>query len=249
MALSRQDLEDLYHTGGEYDVSPNGDGSAMVYVRKMGPTQQGVAVREANAERIKVSLAMKDETHPLRLAIMEDLGKLTREQKVEQLAMTAVAEERSKAEQELSEEEGWLEDGRLQSLVDAWEGGLMEDYLSGEDTRSDESVRVFEEMKQFTDAVDTRIQTALDAERRRYEELSDSRIDKKMIEAQIDYDASMGWMRVYRMYQIMYGVHDSEERKRIFNSIEEVESVSTELFAKLVEAVLDLNIPTIEVKS
>lgn len=248
MALTRKDLEDLYKAGGEYDLSPHGDGSAMVYVRKLGPTQQSTAVRKANAARLAAQLRMEDEEDLYNVQIRRDIEELTRDQKIDAIAMSEVGEERQKAEQEISEEEGWLKDGKLQSLVDAWEGGLMADYIQGEGERSEESERVFKEMQRFTEAVNGKIQDRLDKVRAEVRQMSDEALDRKMIQSQVEYDASMEWMRAFRAYQILYGIHDLE-RTPMFASIEEVESMPAEVFAKMVDAVLQLAVPTIEVKS
>ncbi len=248
MVLSRESLDDLYKSGKEYDVSPFQDGSAMIYMRKLGPTQQGVAVREANSARIKTTLLAEDPDNVETLEIRKDLESLSRDQKVEQLALASIAEERQKAEQEVSDKEKWLDDGKLQALVDAWESGLMVDYMAGEKKRSKESERVFDEMKEFTDAVDEKTKNKLEVAKVKFEKCSDEVLDGKMIKAQIEYDASLSWMRVFRMHQILYGVHNLE-RERMYDAMEDVETIPAELFAKFIDAIADLALPAIEVKS
>lgn len=248
MTLSRESLEDLYKAGAEYDVSPDGDGTAMIYVRKLGPTQQSTAVQKANAEKVKVQLRLDTPEDMVMIELYREVAELEREEKIEQLSMASVAEERQKIEQEISEEEKWMEDGTLQALVDAWEGGLLEDYLKGEEERSEESVRVFTKMKEFTDKVDTKLQGRVREARVEFERFSDEVLNRKMVEAQVDYEASLAWMRTFRMYQIMYGVHN-KEREPMYESIAAVETIPAELFAKFVEKILDLSLPTVEVKS
>lgn len=248
MALTRQSLEDLYRAGGEYDISPDGDGSAMAYVRKLGPVQQQNAVRKANAAQLQTKLLIDDPDDPYMQQVRMDIEALSFDEKVEVLAMTQVAEDRQKAEQQISEEEGWIEDGKLQALVDAWEGGLLADYIQGEGKRSEESERVFAEMTRFKEAVDDKIRAKLEVAKAEFRQLSPEAVDRKMLKSQVEYDASLVWMRTFRTYQILYGLHNLE-REPLFETIEEVESLPAELFAKMIEAVLDLTTPSLEVKS
>ena len=249
MSLSRRSLDELYNSGKEFDVSPYGDGSAFVYIRKLGPVQQQTAVRKANAQRATTSVmssaeASREEYEDL----LERASGIPREDMIEQLAQAAVAEERSKVEQELSAEEEWIEDGRLQALVDAWEGGLLADYLKGEGSRSEESERVFEEMKRFTDVVDKTIGGRLREEKQDLSQLSDDELVARMVKAEIEFQASMVWMRTFRMSQILYGVYNTDG-ERLFRNMEDVETIPAELFAKFSEALESLQIPTTEVKS
>lgn len=246
MSLTRRDLEDLWKTGKEYDVSPGGDGSAMAYIRKLGPTQQGTAVRMANAERAKYQLM--DEDDPRYLSMMSDVIDLDRTEKIDRLALTDIQEAREIIEQEISEKPEWAEDDRLQSLVDLWESGLALEYSKGEKERSEESEKVFQEIKRFSDEVEERVDAKLKKAQRKYKDEPDEVLNKKIVKQQIDYEASMAWLRTFRMYQILFGVQ-SLDREPLFENIGDVESISGELFAKLVDAISDLTLPSTEVKS
>lgn len=248
MALTRKKLEDLWKTGKEYDLSPDNDGSAMVYIRKLGPTQQATAVRMANADRVRIKMLVDQPDDPKYLAIRDEIEELDREDKINQLALSEIAEERDKLEQELSEDPEWSEGEKLQSLVDSWENGLLQEYLKGEDRRSQESEEVFAEIKRFNDLIDSKLKGKIEEAERKYADMSDEAIDKKVIASRIDYEASLAWLRTFRMYQAMYGVQ-TLDRKPLFECIADVESLPAELFARVADALIDLTTPTLDVKS
>lgn len=250
MTLARKRLDELFKAGAVYNIAPDGEEPFEVFIRKLGPTQQTQAARRSNAAKMKFLLEAKEEGSSYHRSILAEIEGIEREGKVRQLAMTEIAEDREKLEQELSGEDRWREDGYLQSIVDLWENeGMMEEWLKGEGNRSEESERVFNEMKKFTDEVDAKIQKRLDREIARFENLDDETIDKKILDAQIEFDAASEWLRHFRMHQIMFGVRDIETNEQIFTSISEVEDVPTELFVKLTNAVQNLNVPLSEVKS
>lgn len=249
MTLTRRSLEDLWEAGKDYDLSPNEDGSAMVYIRKLGPTQQGEAVRMANAERAKVSLVGRDPEDERYIVLKAEVEEMEREDMIEKLAQTKVQEERSKLEQEISEKEEWSNDGYLQSLVDAWEGGLMESFFRGEDDLNYlEGKKCLDEITRFNEEVGSKLEVQLSAARREIERFSTERLVEKTMEAQFDYEASLAWMRTFRLYQIMFGVHTTD-RERMFETIDEVASLPAELFGRIVNCLTDLTTPAADVKS
>lgn len=248
MTLARRKLEELYRAADEFDVSPQGDGSFMIRVRKLGPTEQTKAARESNSARTKFNLQAKDESSAYYATIVEQVNGIDLDDKITQLAMTEIADDREKLEQEISGYEEWSKDGYLQSLVDAWESGLFQEWSKGEGERSEESERVFSEMKRFTEEVDGRLQKLLDREKANFEALEPEEIDQKMIAAQTAFDASAEWLKTFRMHQILYGARDVETNEPIFESLEEIAGIPAELFAKLVDAVIKLNVPITEVK-
>ncbi len=248
MTLTRKSLEDLYEAGREYDISPHSDGTAMIYIRKLGPLQQAEAVRKANAERTKIKTLLDDKENEEYLTLVREAAEVDREEKIEQLAQTEVAEDRAKIEQEISEKEDWASDDKLQGLVDAWEGGLLEEWLKGEGLRSEESERVYADITRFNDEVVKKLEGRLKQAKRPLQDKTDDELNDMVAEAQVEYEASIAWMRTFRLYQIVFGVHDTD-RNRMFDHIDEVSSLPSELFGKLVDALLDLTTPTLEVKS
>ena len=250
MTLARKKLDDLFRVGKEYDIAPDGASEPfMVYVRKLGPTQQTTSARQANSARMEFYLDARNEESGYHRTLVAQVAEIDLENKIRQLAMTEIAEDRQKLEQEISGRPEWSEDGKLQTLVDMWEDGLMKDWLMGEEERSEESVRVFEEMKKFTDEVDQRLQALLDIEMKKIEEKGEDWIDKKMISSQIEFDANAEWIKMFRMHQIMFGTRDIDTGEQIWDSIDQIEDLAAELFGKLSKAVIDLNVPITEVKS
>ena len=250
MTLARKSLDELFAAGKEYNIAPDGaDEPFMVFIRKLGPTQQNVAARKSNSARTTLVLDARDPESDYNKLLKAQVEGIEREDKIRQLAMTEIAEDREKLEQEISGNEEWSKDGYLQSLVDAWEGGLQVDWHMGEDLRSEESVRVFGEMKRFADEVDKKLESRLQREINILEQESDETIDEKMMNAQIEFDASAEWLKTFRMYQILFGVRDIESNQQIYERFQDVEDIPAELFAKLIAAVVDLNVPITQVKS
>jgi hypothetical protein len=250
MVISRRSLEDLYQTGEMVDVSPAQDGSVEVFIRKMGPSQQQTAVRKANAARIRVKqLANREEDDDQKLVILEEVDKLTPEDQITYLTEVEIASEKEKIEQELSEEEEWAEDGRLQALVDAWEDGLLEEWLKGEGERSQESEDVFNEMKRFADAVEEKMKARRDNARADIEEMTEEEIYQKVLDNYIDREAGLTWIKVFREYQILFGVEDPETHEKIYDNIEQVEMLPNELWAHYLAGIDRLTVPSLDLKS
>jgi hypothetical protein len=249
MTLARRKLEELWNASEEFDFSPASDGSFMVNVRKLGPTEQQLAAREASSARTTFVLMAKDEKSPHNINMLYDLESISREDKITQLAMAELADQREKIEQEVSAFEEWKKDGKLQGLVDAWEDGLLQEWLKGEGERSEESERVYGEMQRFTEEVESKLSNELEIAKKKFENLDDDEINQKMVNAQVEYDSSAEWLRVFRMYQIKYGVRDIETNEPIFESVEEIAGVPTDLFRRMLDAVIKLNLPITQVKS
>jgi hypothetical protein len=248
MALTRRSLEDLWNTGKEYDISPSRDGSATVFVRKLGPAQQSQAVRMANADRSKLIVSLKDKESERYLAAYAEALLLERDAKIEQLAQTEIAESRDKIEQEISENSEWADEEYLQSLIDSWENGLLEEWLKGEGNRSEESERVWSEIQRFNEEISKKLEGHLKRAKASIEHLEDEELNERVAKAEIEYEASVAWMRTFRLYQIMFGVQ-TVEREQMFDDIKQVASLPAELFARLVECITELNTPSVEVKS
>lgn len=250
MAVSRHQLEELWVQGVEVDVSPDEDGSIKVFARKLGPNSHQVAVRKANAARVRSkNLLSEKEDSEQKMLLMDDVESKTEDELVEFLAEIEIGNEREKIEQELSEEDEWSEDGYLQSILDSWEDGLLQDWLKGEGERSEESENAFNEMKRFSDAVEEKIEVIKERKRGNIRELGLEDMKEKVLQMYLDREAGIVWLQTFHEYQILYGIEDLETKEKIYDSIEEVREIPIELWTRYLKAFERIKLPPTELKS
>lgn len=247
MAVTLQTLENLYTQGKLVDVSPEKDGSVEVWIRRLGPKHHQTAVRKANAERIKFKSLPRDNEDVL--PVVEEVSKMSREDRIDLLIEIEVAPDKEKIEQELSEEEEWSKDDKLQGLMDAWNDGLLEEWLKGEGKRSEESEHVFNEMNRFTEQVNEKVEGRRKSARRQFEDMSDDELFDKVFEILIDREAGLLWLRVFREHQILFGVCEPETKKQMMEDVEEVQNLPIELWQIFLAAFEDLALTAKDVKS
>lgn len=250
MAVSRHDIEELYSVGKKVNVAPEDHEPVEIFFRKINSSQQQKAVRKANAARVRLmQILNRPDDDDEKLAMTGEANELTREDKITYLAEIQVATYRPKIEQELSEEEEWASEGRLQALVDSWDDEAVLEYLKGEGERSLENQEIFDQMKKFSDTIDEKLETKRGNSTRHFEAMDDEQLLKDILKSYLERESGLEWLRVFRNHQILYGVENEETNEKIYSSISEVENIPTELYQIYLNAIEDISVPVTEVKS
>ena len=147
-------LFDLYKLGEDFTIT-EGDASVTVYLQKMNSIQQQKAQRKANAARANVLAMQRDENSEQRAEYETGFVDQfpTQVERVQFLVADRVVKERPKSEAKIANSDKWVEDDYLQGLQESWNDELSDLWVS-EDTRTEESARVYDELKKYLDEVE-----------------------------------------------------------------------------------------------
>lgn len=240
--VKKRRLSDLYRRGKELTLD-DGDGGVTVYLQKLNPLESETIVRKANAARTAFMLARKDETSEEYLAAYGDLDTLEQTALLDFVVTDELAQYSLRIEAELAEAEGseWAKDDYLQSLYDAWEGGLEEDAQS--EDPSPEALRVQSELERFQSQVQTRIEAEGERIRGELEKKDESSLRILMRERMDKMQGDLQWILEYRKWEVYFGTRDPENHAELyFEDKEEVDALELSVIQKLVEAFAELNV-------
>ena len=154
----------------------------------------------------------------------------------------------------MSEEGEWAEDDYLQSLVDAWDLETQLQYTSAkaedEDAVVDPEVEeIYKEIKRFNDELDEKLKNQKIGLVKEHQQLSEKELELLVLDALLERDASIEWLRTYKDTQILYGVMDRETMTRIYDTSKEVADIPTPLYRIYIEALTPTAILPKELKS
>jgi hypothetical protein len=255
MTFSRKDMQELFSTGVSAKVPIPGDEDNTLdfFVRKLTPGQQEKAMRQAQASRIRLSkLWDRDDNDNDKIILMDELDQIgDNDDKVKFLAENEIASKRPAMEQELSEEDKWAEDSKIQTLTDAWTEEMLDLFTNtpeGEDL-PEECNRIWLGLKEFSDELEHLVRRATEEKEMELLSLDEDAIERKVFDVLVEHHSSMEWLRVYRNYQMLYGVLEEESRKRVFDQIDQVDEMPLEIYRSLLNAITELQISPVEVKS
>lgn len=240
-------LTDLYVVGKEVVLSDD-QGDIVVWIQKLNPIQQEQAFSRANAERAKVlSVRRLPSDHEDRLPYEAEADSIAddRDMMIELLAAEEIHRARQSVESELAHEEEWEKDGYLDGLREAWENGAKERYHYGDI----EAVRVFNELKRFTDTVEELVQPHIKRIKKDYASKTDDALRKQVVDQLIERDADARWLNEYRRCQVWLSVREpTDHRQLYFKSREEVDLLEVPTLAALIREYTNLEVEPIEGK-
>jgi hypothetical protein len=247
----RRRLSDLYVVGEEVTFEdPGGDEPIVVWVQKLSPVQHEAVLRDSGAERAPI-LALKrlepghDDLDPYEAELEENLKHLT---VVDLLTAKKEGSVRAAKEDEVAAEEEWENDNYLQSLTDAWEGGLMAEWAKNNEHV--EAARVHDELERFNEQVEVKVEADMRHVRRDYEDMSDTEARMEALHQVIDFAADVRWMTEYRRQELYYATRVSQENSRelYFDSPGEVGELTAPVFNRLLTVYQGLTVNPLEVK-
>lgn len=207
--IKNRRLSDLYVKGKTITIGDDDD-TVTVWMQKLNSSEHEAIIRKANAARAKLLAGSKDEESEEYQALCGEVMELEKDEMIDILIANELANKAQAIESEISEKEEWSKDNYVQGLRDAWLGGLSEEFHK---ERTEESVKVFEELKRFTDQVNAELDAArLDLQAAHLERNLDS-IYKEAVEQRIVSAGNMEWLKTYRKGEVVYSVRDPEDHK------------------------------------
>jgi hypothetical protein len=238
-------LSDLYVTFKDLEFSDpaDPDNPIRVRLRKLSPIEQEKAVRKANAVRVRYTNAkhkgIEDDLYASILGEVKsyDGGEFV----LEYLVAEKIGLEKTKIEEELSHQEEWEKDDRLQNALDAWEDIKLE-WAKGPDYRTPEMNEIWQVLSDFNEACTARIEVRREGIRKQLmRESEDKRMDL-MVRSMLERDAVGAWIQEFRTQQILMGSIDPKTTRPYFSNAAEVESLPKVILDKFYEAIDALTI-------
>lgn len=247
----RRRLTDLYRKGRLLTLDDDRNDPIAIYIKKMAPFEQKIALEKANAAKARVLAAKfgqkgSDERLSF-LAQADSQGLADREQMIELLSEVELNKKRMSHEAELASEKYWSENNFLEGLLSEWQDGLEDKYA--EDPEDPDASRVFAELSKFRDEVGKRVEKDRKAFKRDYASDSDETLREKVINVLIEQESDSVWMNEFRKQQIFYSTRDPEDHdKRYFADRSEIDQCEMEVLRQISVAIDDLEVDSIEGK-
>lgn len=244
--VKQRRLADLYVIGKEYTVD-DGRGGITVWLQKMNLTEMELTRRKADAARARVLALRSQPDSDTYLAAAGDAFESTDvEYLVGQLLLPEAAKRRQVRESEVAFADEWSKDNYLQGLRDAWLDHLSDTFVT--DPNDPEANRVFDELKRYQAAVDSRMEADLVDEREELMSLEVEELQRRLAEENLKNAADMAWMAEFQRCTVWYGVRTLEKRTRYFDARSDVDELQKETFLELERALQALAVDPLEGK-
>ncbi len=240
--VKRRRLGDLYQLGTEFKTD-DGQGEVTVWLQKLNPTEVDSTLRRSSAARAKYLLDAKDKESEGWQAAYADVHEFAPSREI--LLTIALRDDlrrmRAAAEAELSAEDEWSKDDRLQAIMDAWEGTTEGAQDGGEQTplkevhllkdesdpRWGESQQVWAELQKFNTAVEKIVLANRDNLFHDWSDVPDEELVEKAVEKIIDEQATGAMLMEYETQELFYAVREPDDHsKRYFGTRDEVVALS-----------------------
>lgn len=244
-------LTDLYTVGKEIVVK-QGEVEVPVYLRKLSPVDHETAMRRANAKRAR-TLTLKhlklDNSDEERDAVLNEVFDTapTRERLIEFLVEDKVSKVVKAREAEVAAREHWAENDLLQGLKDAW----LEEYFVrfSTDPEDQEARDIKEKIDEFNKEVQEFIEGDRRDARKTFEDYDDEKLIKLALDRLIEAKADADWLTEYRRSEVWLGTRKPDNHKeKYFKSREEVDDLSINVLAELINNFMELTVDAIEGK-
>lgn len=255
-------LEQMYVIGRPLTFD-DGKGPVTVWLQKLNPIQLQQTLRRANAARARVrsvkSAPTSDEYDLIWCEVL-DIG--DHADLVRTLLAETIVSSGMRAEAQLASEEEWADEDYLQGLRDTWSDGMATAHLA---EPTEESERVFAELKRFEVAVGESTKGEVDAARVELEALDLDELRRRAFDRQIRHLCGSAWMEELHRCELWLGVRTPcpacidpgpatklvehvAHRERYFVERADVDELQGEPLHALLAAYADLSVDVIEGK-
>lgn len=237
-------LVDLYIIGQEVSFPTDGD-DIVVYLKKLQPFEQEVALARANLQRAKI-LTLKslpeddDEIIPMVIQVDENF---TEEELVNFVSAEKTNQALKSAESRIAEEDEWAKDEYLSGLQESW-ADLQDAYHIDEDPiKHAEAVRAFNELKRYSDAVTAEFEKAQKRIVREHKAMSHDELRTLALAGLIEMRGNLKWLEEFKRSQVWQATRENADRgKRYFLSREEVDQLHPNVLNKLIEVYDEISV-------
>lgn len=242
----RRRLGDLYVVGKEVSFDDGEGEPIVVYVRKLNPVDQEVALKRSNAARARAESVKSDPEGDDYQTQWNAVADYQREDLITYLVENERAKRQVIVEAEVAAEPEWDENSRLEGLQDAWRDGL--DAVYAADPEDPEASRVFKEMSKYVEQVDHIVAGEMENKRLDLETMDDDALRSLVFDQFISLQGSLAWLNEYRRCEVWLSVYEADKRTPYFEDRDEVNRLSSVVFNRLSETYQDISVDPIEGK-
>lgn len=252
-------LNDLFVTGKEFAIGDDsGADPVTIWMQKLNPAEHSLAVRRANAERAKIyALKKADRECPycggstdekdILDSLLNSVYDMKPNHRRDILVDAEMDNKTASINAELAAEDEWATDDYLAGLMEAWP--TLEVDWANDPEAHPEGKRVKAELDRFKVQASELIQQAREDIVAKYEMYSEDEIVRKMLDHLVEQHADFAWLQEYRMQQLFYSVRDPQKKKdHYFTERSEVDQLSVEVLARLIDEYQNLSVDVIEGK-
>lgn len=266
-------LHDLYVLGETVLIpvpdfqreDPDVPENIVVWVQKLDPLDQDVAVRKAKAARARRRAVMSDRDGDDFMAIVDYYDRLTPEQRID----VVVTEEdtnlqnSARAELQLGEDSEWAKDGYLQGLIDSWTDGLEARFV--EDPDDPDAKHVLDELNRFEQELAADLVPQRNDLRDMNRQLAPEELREKVIDQLVDQECQAAFISEYVSCQTWLSTrqpcklcaelkdgqpvsHQARHAARLFADREDVDRLEPAISGQLQTAYLRVSVDPTEGK-
>lgn len=246
--ISKKSLKDLYVQGEVFEFGDM-DNKASVYFKKLNSFESDQAFKQANILRAQIlSKKFLDDDSPDKLEYFSEVYELGKEKNdlIELLIADEIAEVYAKCEQRVSENDKWKEDDRLQALFDGWKDKLSDEYQL---EKSEESVKVFEQLQEFAGEVEKAVDGELKIMRSDLRKKTLTSLQRDLVDKLIDIEANRTWVIEYNKWEVHLAARDPEDHSVKLFDRSDIDEMSDEFFTLLLNAYKSLQVDDVSLKS
>lgn len=253
-------LRDINVIGAVHAIpDPLADGGKqVVWLQKLNPADQTLALRKANAARARARAAYEDKTSDEWMELQDDYRSLLDD--VDRLIDIVISDERIKLNQsveselELGEEDGeptkWGKDGYLQGLRDAWVETGRDRYIEDED--DPEARRILDEFQRFGEEVAAIVDPQIEEMKVQYRAIPLDTLRERALEQFVKLATEKAWVSEFERAELYLAVrkpcdeckaeemHSFVHDDLYFQGRDAVDSLDESVLKSLLEAYHDL---------
>lgn len=254
IAPKRRRLSDLFVVGEEVEFDDGKGDPIKVWVQKLtnGETQQ--AVEASRPAKIKITAIKRlPDDHPAKLRYLDELeseGFDNQESLINYLIQNKLEEERISAEARVGAEDEWAKEDYLTGLQAAWNEELEKIWIKGsKEDKFEEADRVYQELRRFTDQVESETEAARLELSYEYDDFSMEALQRKAVNKLIDDHGDNALLASFRKQQLYFATREVDNHSELyFDSVDEVDSLPTKIHTKLLLTYLELSVEGLEGK-
>lgn len=245
-------LSDLYVNGKEvvFDLA-DGEDPLTVWVQKLTPAETQEAVNRARPAKSRItSIKRLPEDASEWYVYYDQIDEYGLEKEmdlIQFLIQPKLGEYSLSAEARIAAEKEWADDDYLIGLQTAWTDGMDAKYA--ENPEDPEAERVYEELKRYT----LQVQDEIDAEEKEliYElqDLPLEELRRKVASKLIEDHGDNALLDDFRKNQMFFATRRGDDHNiRYFDSVEEINTLQTTVYNKLLLAFIEINVDSFEGK-
>lgn len=238
---ARDRLLKLYIPGKEVTFEDE-NGEFSVWLQKINTWQERDAVQKSKISRAPIMALKRDLDNPDRY-IYEDLlekwGYTSREIQIKFFIGPKLQEARDSAEARIAYEDEWKNDDYLNTLQEAWNGGLAERFTLDQDDV--EAKRVFSELYRYTQQVDSAVEHEEKELIASYSDYSDEKVYEKAIDFLIEREADAVQIEEFRRWQMFYAARSIDDHDEMFFvERSDLDAIDPSVYERLVQEYIDM---------